>query len=497
MENKRRHSMVGSSALKKSEFEPHIVELPEDDVKWCTVSLNDVLKANVRLEASVYDINGKHAREVLDRCIYKSLPLIGEHGFTTAYSCGRFKRIWLPYSDLPIYQPSTIMDLNPAPDGYLSGLTKTNIAALRVRKGQILVTCSGTIGKVSLVSKTLNNKIFSHDLIRLNTKNLNNSGYVYAFLRSKIGNILLQSNKYGAVITHIEPEHLADIPVPNPPENIKKKIHGFIIHSFDLREESNELITKATDLLISELNLPPVHEIKTKRFNNRIDVDNYSVKLSNLDRRLDGSYHIPLAKAIAEHLRKYAEELTTIGDKRISKEIILPGRFKRVYVEEGQGQVFFSGKNISELDPSDKKYLSFARHANRIKQQLTIKHQMILITCSGSVGKVAIVPKHWDNWAMTHDIIRLVPQVDLCGYLYIWLQSAYAKKLIQAMQYGSVVPHVEDEHIRNVVVPLLKNKSTQKEINEIALVMNKKRYEAYLLEQQAMKILNDEVIYAR
>lgn len=36
----------------------------------------------------------------------------------------------------------------------------------------------------------------------------------------------------------------------------------------------------------------------------------------------------------------YAEEVTTLKDERISEEIILPGRFKRVYVEEGYGRIF-------------------------------------------------------------------------------------------------------------------------------------------------------------
>ncbi|MEG2378547.1 MAG: restriction endonuclease subunit S, partial [Clostridia bacterium] len=95
--------------------------------------------------------------------------------------------------EYPIYQPSSIMDIKPQPDGYLSSKTHTDIEALRVKRGQILISCSGTIGKVSLVSKTLDNQIFSHDLIRMNVLDARYAGYVYAFLRSSIGNTLLQS----------------------------------------------------------------------------------------------------------------------------------------------------------------------------------------------------------------------------------------------------------------------------------------------------------------
>ncbi|MBQ9625231.1 MAG: restriction endonuclease subunit S, partial [Clostridia bacterium] len=89
-------------------------------------------------------------------------------------------------------------------------------------------------------------------------------------------------------------------------------------------------------------------------------------KLSEMSGRADASYHVPIVDAIVEHMKKYADEVTTIGDERISKDVILPGRFKRVYVEEGYGRVFIGGKQLWELDPTNKKYLSLIHHGDRI-----------------------------------------------------------------------------------------------------------------------------------
>jgi len=44
---------------------------------------------------------------------------------------------------------------------------------------------------------------------------------------------------------------------------------------------------------------------------------------------------------------------------------------------------------------------------------------------------------------------------------------------------------------------LLKNKEVQDRINALALEASQKRYEAYLLEQQAIEIMNNEVIFAK
>jgi type I restriction enzyme S subunit len=469
-------------------------DLPRREIKWCSVTLSEVVAAGKRLEASVFNPQGRYARAVVSACKWGNIPLCGDGGLATAYVCGRFKRVWLEKSGLPIYQPSSITDVYPEPDGYLSKNTRANLDALRVRKGQIMLSCSGTIGKVALVSNTLDNQIFSHDLIRMDAKSSVDVGYIYAFLRSKVGNTLLQTNNYGAVIQHIEPEHLADIPVPNAPGEIKAKINDLILRSFELRDESNGLIDKATTMLIEALNLPPLNELEPERFDATTGVNNYTVKLSELAGRLDGSYHVPIVKAIEKHLRSHAAEVTTIGDKRVSRDIILPGRFKRVYVEEGQGRVFFSGKNIMELDPYDKRYLSFSQHDKRMREHLTIHQNMILVTCSGTVGKVAFVPKHWENWAMTHDIIRIVPTDDMAGYAFAWLQTEYARVLIEAAAYGSVVPHIEISHIEQIPVPILVNMATQTEINRLALKANELRYQAYVLEQEAMGVLENDVL---
>src|SRR5690606_14466242 len=114
-------------------------------------------------------------------------------------------------SDFPIYQPAQVNELYPKPSAYISDLTQTDIAALRVQKGQVLLTCSGTIGNCTFVSNTLNTRIFSHDLIRINPKEYN--GYVYAYLKSRTGFTIINTNNYGAVIDHIEPEHLNNIPI--------------------------------------------------------------------------------------------------------------------------------------------------------------------------------------------------------------------------------------------------------------------------------------------
>jgi type I restriction enzyme S subunit len=158
-------------------------------------------------------------------------------------------------------------------------------------------------------------------------------GYTYAYLKTKVGNTLLRTNNYGSVVSHIEPEHLNNIPIPNPPNMLKKRIHELVMKSYELRDKSNELLDTAEQLLVNGLKLPPIDDFKTEYFDSSSDLKSYSVKFSELSNRFEASFHVPIVKSIISHLKYHAEEVTTVGDKRISKKIILPGRFKRIYVD--------------------------------------------------------------------------------------------------------------------------------------------------------------------
>jgi len=62
--------MVGTEALREIDM-PLLIEpseLPEAELRWCTVRLHEILDKGNRLEAGVFDIEGKHAREVLKQC---------------------------------------------------------------------------------------------------------------------------------------------------------------------------------------------------------------------------------------------------------------------------------------------------------------------------------------------------------------------------------------------------------------------------------------------
>ena len=286
----------------------------------------------------------------------------------------------------------------------------------------------------------------------------------------------------------------ADYMQPLQPLELKKWIQELIIRSYALRDESNALLNKAERLFYNALNLPRLKDLSPKYFDKTIDLRSYCVNLSQLSGRLDGSYHVPIIGSILQRLKAGASEVTTIGDPRISKRVIRPSRFRRVYVQEGQGTVFFGGKQIYELDPANKKYLSLKHHGERIRRELQLVENTVLITCSGTIGKVTLVPAHWEKWAANEHIIRVEPSSrGIGGYLYVFLASEYGRKLIGRFTYGTAIDEINDHHVKEIPVPLLKDISIQAEIGRLALEANAKRTEAYHLEKEATRVTNIEM----
>lgn len=440
----------------ENSIEPEVV-VNESPVKWCAVALSDVVARGKRLEASVFDVEAKQAYMLLTHGKYPAVNLISKNGpVEKAYYGGRLKRHYVDETEpgaVGFLGSSEMLDCKPEPVKFMLNDVKTT--DVRVKQGVVLISRSGTIGNVTYVGNTLSKFFVSEHAIRIECKDF--PGYVYAFLKTKIGKLIVCSTQYGAVIQEIEPEHLATVPIPDAPTMLKKKIHDLIVRSYELRDESNDLIDQATALLIGELKLPDIDAFDVGLYKKAAPVGTFSVRLSEMSGRLDASYHVPIVDAIIEHLKRYAEEVTTVGDPRISREVILPGRFKRVYVDEGYGRVFIGGKQLYELDPTNKKYLSNVHHGDRISRQLELHENMTLITCSGTIGKVALVGKHWENWTANQHIIRILPaSEDIAGYLNIFLASDYGKVLITRFTYGSVVDEIDDNHVRQIAIPLLK-----------------------------------------
>lgn len=181
--------------------------------------------------------------------------------------------------------------------------------------------------------------------------------------------------------------------------------------------------------------------------------------------RLDASHFNPSVARALETLRRSGMRLVPLGD--VTTRVFIPPRFKRIYVDALHGIPFLQGSHIVHFQPADIKYLS--RKAHKGLERWIIEAGWILVTCSGTVGRVTICPRDWHEWAASQHILRIIPDEAACrsGYLYSFLASPLGRVQLTSRIYGAVVDELTEDQARSVLVPLPNTKEQSEEVASI------------------------------
>ena len=200
------------------------------------------------------------------------------------------------------------------------------------------------------------------------------------------------------------------------------------------------------------------------------EVEHFSVSIRLLrqsaERRLDASYFNPAAAKAIETVRNSGMKVCRLGD--VVDRVFLPPRVKRIYVGSEFGIPFLRGSHIVHFQPADIKYVS--RKAQRHLEQFIVRKDMILITRSGTVGRVMLCPDEWDGWAGTEDLLRVVPNEGKlpAAYLYAFLASPLGYTQLTMPIFGAVVDHLTEDQVKDVLVPLPQTDEQQAVVRRIA-----------------------------
>jgi type I restriction enzyme, S subunit len=485
---------AGGTGMVSYAFQPEYTPIsPPDEVEKLstTIKLSEILNAGVRLEASAFSIEARNAVTALKNSGLQLIPLYGEGGLCQeAHNAFRFKRIYVKSEQgVPFLSSSEIISLRPRIEKCLSSKHTKNLDKLLVQKWDILISCSGTIGNISLASERFAGKALSQHAIRLRTNDADVAGYVTAFLRSQYGRSQLTQSTYGSVIVHIEPKHLERVLIPDLPPIRRIAIGRLMCKAGELRDEANRLLDEADRLLHERLNLPYLKSINPNGGESAIA----KIKASQWMGRLEGSFHDPVAIAAEKQLSELSVEVTTVGDSRVTREVRAITKFrKRTYVEKG-GIPLLSSKQIFQIDPVDVKRLAKGAHTKDLSE-IQLQENMIAVTCSGTIGRVQIIPAYMAKWTANQHANRLLATEGMNpGYLYAWLASDYGHRLITRHSYGSVILEFDRFMLAAVSIPLPELR-IRDEIGNLVLKANKLRDEAWRNEQEAITKLENLIM---
>ena len=354
----------------------------------------------------------------------------------------------------------------------------------------ILVTRSGSVGRVLIANRFTANAAISEHVIRIIPNESTPTGYLYTYLISKIGQPLLIKNIFGGVVDEIEPHHVAKVPISRIPE-LEKEINQRILEAHRLREEAQGLLLEAEEMIYSELGLPEINEDDVKYFGGEKGkiIKSFEIKANELNLRLDASHHIPLSHLAIQNLIKgksgTVERLGGVADS------FVPPRFKRAYVKDpSDGVPLLQGTHIPQSKPQDIKYIW--KNMKNLKSYI-VKKNWILATCSGTIGRLSLVRDYWDGWAATNHLLRIIPDEGKIqpGYLTAFLLSIYGQVQFQCLIYGGVVDEIGEagELFNSILILKPKDERVERKIGDLVFEAYDKRDKANQIEGEAIKLL--------
>lgn len=168
---------------------------------------------------------------------------------------GVFKRNYVQKGQgYPFIGGKEITQLSPKTDKYLSYIThkKRYEKELRVKENWILATDRGTIGKVVIVPKHMENMAISQNVLKIAPKIY--PGYIYCFLNSDYGQLLIKRQSYGSVVNMIDNSCMGDVQVPIlKNRKIVEKIDSLVLKANELRYEAYKQEQKAINIMNNDV----------------------------------------------------------------------------------------------------------------------------------------------------------------------------------------------------------------------------------------------------
>ena len=452
-----------------------------------TVRLNTVLRNNLRLNATYYSTEVYKALHILEKSGYP-LEKLG-NVVKEVFHLPRFKRTFVEDERMgwPYLAPIDLVMVRPIRRRFILRDVKEP-ERFFVKKGWLLITCSGAVGRVIYVTKRLEEYFITHDIIRVICGSKVLPGYLCAYLSSWIGNVLLTKDEYGMAVRHIEPEHVREIPVPILPSDVQWEIHEMIVRAWEMRDKAIELEDKAVYLVEKKvLKLEEQEHVKPSL--------SFFITLSDIlqrdELRLDVTYHSAEATWATAVLKRCGYPIKRL--KELSLRIFNPPPLKRYIVigEENVGEPYLPPAEVLKLRPTMKRVI--AQKIPKVEEWY-VREGWILITQSGIPGIPILVTSRLRGVIVSQNMIRVIPKSEIVmpGYLCAYLMSRVGSILLTRGQFGITVRHLRPRQVGQVLVPI-PPKDIQREIHGLVVEAWRLREEANRLEDEAVGRLLSEL----
>ncbi|HDM8233793.1 TPA: restriction endonuclease subunit S [Vibrio campbellii] len=458
-----------------------------------TIPSNWLSDEGRRLDCGPYMTGAKEAEKIIDDCLLpkKELKDFLVNGAKGAFHAGREGRVWVKEEryGVPFMGSVDIIQANLDRLPLISKEQVSRKPLFRVFKDWVLITRSGTIGRMTLARQEMDGHACSEHVMRVvpDPEKIF-PGYLYCYLRSKFGVPLVVSSTYGAIIQHIEPHHVINLPVPIVDKQLEEKAHELINKCGDNRTESNALLKKAGQLINKHFSFPNKLALSHRIFTHS------AASSSLVQKRMDATYHDRVAQ-MSDDLVEQAGAEKTLAELGVNTGE--SGRMKLVFTESDHGVPFTTSGEIFRARYEPQRFLAKSKLGD--VADWGVRQEDILLARSGQVGGIigtgVWADSRFENAAVSVDVIRIKAQESevLPGYLYAYLMCTDVgyRQLIRSAA-GSSIPHLSSDDVLKLKLPRM-GTAEEKAVHELVQKAGELAAEAQKLEDEAVKMVEDAI----
>lgn len=441
-----------------------------------------------RLDCNPYMSGALEARDTLKQLKMRkdALSTLTKGHAGGIYNGPMFKRNYVDSAEygVPFISSGSMLlaDLSTLPRLRRLDAESGRLSYLRLRPGMMMISCSGTIGRMTYVRPDMDGVWSSQDVLKVvpNPERVP-SGYLYAFLSSRYGVPLVVSGTYGAIIQHIEPEHIAELPVPRFGPVFEQEVAQLIDAAAAERVAASKHRRAALELFQAKIG-----------WNRHADSIARAPMASALLGRMDAFHYAPRVEtgraSLAAHLG------VRLGDQ--VERVFEPNRGSRLKVTDPAfGVPFLSSSSVFELNPSAEYLIS--RSLTPHLEGLLVSDCDVLIPRSGQLGGIigrAVLPLPMNvGQAGSEHLVRVrchSPQD--AAYLWAVLASEPGYWALVGTAFGSSIPSLDSSLISDLTIPWLSDLDRQEigALAEKAVVAQNKGNE---LEAKAVALLEEKI----
>jgi hypothetical protein len=392
-----------------------------------------------------------------------------------------------PHHGVPFLAATQVFDVQPVPRKWLAPARTPDVAQRYLQRGWFVVTCSGAVGDCLAAHQPLTGLLVSHDLLRVVPRANEDAGYLYAFLRTRYGRLLMRSTKYGNVIKHLEPEHLQAVVVPRVGSTaFRESLNDTLERILALRDEADAASREAEALFGETVGQPEPPAAETG-FIRR------AKEMFGAFRRLEAAAHSPAALAARAALQRTGKPMQPLGD--VAERVFGVPRFKHVY--QSEGIAYLDSDDLFRINPEVQKFIPAAAKADAAAY--LVRAGWVLMACSGQIyginGSVTLATRWHEGKIVSNHVLRIVAKDVRPGYLVTALgHPTLGRPLVLRLAFGTEVPEIGAEELRSF--PVVRLGASEDDIADKAERASRLRLEADTLESEAAGLVEAAVAHA-